>query len=397
MSFVKLDPQLYYWWESEILSKSYGTKSKAFKAKGKIRFIYDNTGLIFDYQVIFNYLEIDILTTDSWFNKPSANFLRRKILFEKLNLSAQIPRKKYQKEKGYNNKLIKLNKQKLKTLNQYLQNDYDSTLKNITALLKSNNPGGELLNSESAELVILNNDNQKENFAIMFSEIQQKGKKFISESDKVSFRKLIYDNEHLKINYFEEVKQEIKDLFNLFNGSQNKFILKSARKNLNQWSENKLNIAEKIEKIISDSRKKYVNNIGTKLVFENVEHGYERAHIYPVAAIKKEMIAHYKNKKHLNKLQKMIEDPENYLNLPDALHKNFDNNFFTYKNNGNSFIINWENKKYKFEDVINKDESLKIYWKKCKSISSNFLTPNRKLYINKRNELIESKYNIKIQ
>lgn len=104
-----------------------------------MQFLADSNGHILSWKINFLEVWMDIYTTQSWIRKQNSNFLVRKELFEYIfdGKIIQEPRPNLSA-----NKLILLNDIEIKKLNEWFSLNYKSTLKNIIAIIKGNNPGG---------------------------------------------------------------------------------------------------------------------------------------------------------------------------------------------------------------------------------------------------------------
>lgn len=154
---------------------------------------------------------MDIYTTQSWIRKHNSNFLVRKELFEYIfdDKIIQEPRPNLSA-----NKLILLNDMEIKKLNEWFSLNYKSTLKNIIAIIKGNNPGGSFTSPNNAEIVITNVDSFYKGNLIMFID------KIINLSTKNAYKNFLnsnlnnfWNNQLSKINYLDYLSERNPLLF----------------------------------------------------------------------------------------------------------------------------------------------------------------------------------------
>ncbi|PZW01384.1 MAG4270 family putative restriction endonuclease [Metamycoplasma auris] len=384
-------------------------KSNSAKASGWIDFFIDKTlkfPFVEYWYINFDYVELDLLTTKSWFEvkngRYKTNFRARKSLFDNLNL-LQKPRKCLN-----DNELYRLNMIELSKLNYWFNTKYTSTLKNIISILKGNNAGGSFKNPNSAEIYITNlnevNYVYKNNLIIFLDEITYKTNNinfnnysifnlnhnntyndmdqfigFLENNTILESYKLLLDFTKLTTNNKKENIVQYKNRKVNFE-SQSSFILEKIKSN-------KFDI-KTIDKAISKERAKLANK--SIIVFEQInKYSYEKAHILDVKFIRsklqeialslrnklssitnEEIQENYKYKEILNS----ISDVENILNLPTQIHDWFDKNYFTYNKKG-QYV--------KLESEI--DIDLDIEELKCSLIQKSKLSPRRIYYILQRN------------
>ena len=342
-------------------------KTKSAKYKGYLVFISNKHGVIYDWKINFKEIHIDIFTTKSWFFKKSSKFEIRKKLFNELGL------KQLQRPLKNSNKIIKLNDFQVKITNEFFnnRNKYNSTIKNILAILKGNNPGGEAKKPSSAELIIDWDLNTK-NFIILIDDLIMKEKlKFnvaILGSEVITFKKFIKLNKTLE-NAFDFMQQE-KDEKNF------KEYLSNIKDYYKKYNDN----VKKVERIIKSERSKYSTNIDKTInnfpfQFKDKSQ-FQKCHIYEIHQIKEQMIYNLHEYKPIKNLKKMISDPQNFLPLTEEVHRKFDSNYFTYKLDGTIWPVN----ELGFEFIKNELD------KKYKKIDSFFLSKQRKKYLEYRNK-----------
>ncbi|WP_027121318.1 MAG4270 family putative restriction endonuclease [Mycoplasma leonicaptivi] len=368
----------------EIKSRSFNKNYNKSKFIGKIEFIYDSRiFVLIAYRIIISECWIDLATTESWLDSKNSSFKRRDELFTKLNLE-QIVRSNSTK-----NKIVHINDVgRLKIINDYLENEYKSTIKNVDSLFSGSNPSGELSNSKKAPIIAKDPQNIiDKNFAIFFKNYS------IFEEKNYSFKDYWSDL------IYQEIKYE--NYFNSIANSKNENIKKLVKfiKKLNQNNDNhtgKLIVnfikqivdIQKINNKIAQKRREFAKNIKNKKedIFEFTSLVLkENAHIYSVSNIKNKIIQEIiensfdiENKR-IKELFNYISDENNYLNLDSNLHTIFDKEYFTYDDtNGKIIILN--------EEKINQSKLLDLLNNNYSVIPRKYLNERRRYFLNLRNK-----------
>ncbi|WXA51908.1 HNH endonuclease [Mycoplasmopsis cynos] len=372
--------------EFNIETSNWNKNTNSSKFRGKIIIIFHKETLIlYAYRIIIDECYIDLKTTKSWFESNNNNFKRREELFRKLNLKQEI------RNHLNENKLVHIKPneyEKLNIINDYLLNEYKSTIKNIKSLLSGNNPTGELKNHQNAPIIISESvDILEQNFSIFFEnysffkENKYDFSIYFEPSNFNNLETLNYIN-LLKETQNTRIKNLIKNITLLLIKKTNdmgKSIIKEFHKLLN---------LPKINKLIQERRHKYYKNIklDKHFVFEPInKKTTERAHIYPVSRIKEEVISKLINEnKDLDSLEIQkkldeISDINNYINLPSELHTLFDSNLFTYNEHSGMLQI------YNYNEEI---DDYYINWLKTKfnKIPDIHFNKERRRYFTLRNK-----------
>ncbi|NQZ65653.1 MAG: hypothetical protein HRT99_00360 [Mycoplasmatales bacterium] len=341
--------------------------TKAAKFKGEIEFISNKYGVIYNWKIKFTNLQIDQYTTESWFKSKNKNFKRREELFNKLKIK-QIVRPK----KGIRNKIIILNEMQMRIVEEYFndRNQYNSTLKNILPVLKGNNPGGEAKKPNSAEMVINNLFNNGKNFVILFDDLTAKY--------KIDFDVLVISSE----------EKSFEDYLKLNKNLESAFVFMQKNKNQDSWIHYLSNIKRYFNKYNSDLRKahsianksrnkfsKNINNISKFPFGYKSSDQFQKCHIYEFHDLRDKIIEALRSNKSTKKYELMIEDEDNFIPLPESIHRKFDANYFTYNQDGIIQPICFKGEKF----INNYVEE------KFKKIPKDFLNQKRKKYIEMRN------------
>ena len=357
-----------YYTEIPLIRKSYNS-TKSARFKGMLKLVSNEMGVIYDWNINFESIDLDIMTTESWFVKKTSGFKRREELFMELGLN-QIKRP----ERG-SNKIVVLDSEQLGIVNNFINDrtKYNSTIKNVVQLLKGNNPGGEFSKYKSAELVIDTHLPEK-NFAIMIDKlVMKKG---------VEFAAVRMGAETIKYKDFFSLNESIKEAFSFIQKDNDESLFGHYIDGINQYYKEFNVIVSDADRVAKKARAKYSTNIDKEnevLPFGFVDKGqYQKCHIYEFHDLRDEIINALKEKKSYEKYVRMIQDPENFIPLPNEVHRKFDGNYFTYKINGDMWAINEDG-----YDYINK-----FIDDKYKKIPEFFLTKKRKEYLELRNKNI---------
>lgn len=400
-------------------SKNYLKKESKNKwfFKGNIYVFIGIDNLVYNWIVKFDEISLDCFYTPIWKENKNHNYLIREKLFKRLNIE-QLPRPSIK-----DNMIKHLNKEEVNIVNNFINENYDSTLKNLTALIKGNNPTGSLLKPEASEIIAFNNEKRIYNLIMFLDRIslikKRKGLmtlKDIFNIEQEDFINALYNAENkniiLKVEdcinlYTKDTDVYFKNYFVKLNNSDyyegkritNSQSIKRAKEIINKFAK-KISLTYKIDQICKEEEGKYhKHKIDFNATFNNCwDKMEEAAHIYNRKDIKKEMVKEAikydvfsddKNSdKHLkiilNNIKiigKQISDPNNLLNLDKTMHGYFDDNYFTYDENGKLISLK---DNIKFENFLNKFD----YYKQ---IPLQKLNENRKKYIKLRNENIKNK------
>ncbi|CBH40661.1 MAG4270 family putative restriction endonuclease [Mycoplasmopsis agalactiae] len=378
-------------------------KSNSAKAKGYIDLYidtFDEIMYLAYWKINFDYLIIDQYTTRSWFECQNSNFKSRNSLFNKLNIS-QHPRPSRSA-----NLLYELNPQELEITNSWFNSKaYKSTLKNIISIIKGNNAGGSFSSPKAAEIICtnLNNDNEvyKENLIMFLDNIDFKNS-FITDVNESNIENydLTWAQEPININALIgliKTNSKYKPYEMLLDLTSN--LEKEASTRKENFNMQKEFINQLIKETSTTGRAMLLANqdITRKRasasrmninVFEEDYYTYENAHIYDVKAIKNrlsELISknfqkhktsarQIINSNECQSVLNLVNDENNLINLPKQVHDWFDDNRFTYDQNGILVLL---------DDTLKVDEYNEF--KKCTKIPFSFLNNRRKEFINLRN------------
>lgn len=343
-------------------------KTKSAKFKGDLQFVSNEHGIIYDWRILFSEVYIDVFTTEKWFNELPATFKRRSELFKILNLKQEVRPSKTQ------TKIVKMNPEQINIINDFFndRNSYDSTLKNVVGVLKGNNPGGEAKNPNSAEMIIDTNSSIR-NFVILFDDLVMKNKN--------SFEAEVIGSEEIQINQFASLNLSLNSAFSYMQKS----------KDLSSWASYLAGIKKYYKQYNVDINKAYIiadrarSAYGKKIDQEissfpfgfKTTDEFQKCHIYEFSDLRDMIVEAIRENKSYSKYEEMIKDTNNFLPLPEHVHRKFDRNYFTYKTNGEIWPIHEAGKK--FVDSIDD---------KFKKIPDFFLTSKRIEYIAKRNKEI---------
>lgn len=359
-------------------------KSKSTYASGYIDIVTDfstDIPYISSWYIYFNELAIDLYTTPSWFITKPKNFKRREEMFKTIQ-KTQLKRKSRN-----SNNLYKLSFAEITWVNDWFNKNYDSSIKNIMSILKGNNTGGTFKNEKHAEMFITNlnpKNNKYKNNLIMFLDL-------IIMTDYIYrnefYEKQNYENRIQDINlfidkisnsdYIEVLNLTIDDQSMSLDKRKNEYAAKS--KVLEYTIKNRIKCLSKALNTIEKERSK-VSKLNVN-VFEKLNfYTYENAHILDVSKIKANISSIIKqanfssNKKDIKKAIennvdyifniKSVADKNNLLNLPVQAHRWFDDNYFTYNEQGECCSLKKdfdpkEHKELKNSLTIKKDEHFK--------------------------------------
>lgn len=372
-------------------SKSKKTKTKGAYFSGKIYIKNDQNSMIHDYYIIFDKVGIDIMTTDSWFEKKTPSFRIREKVFEYVGLEKQ------EKRNGIrtNHKIRELSEEELLKFNESMNSiaKNKTTVKNFIGIIKGSNPSGEIKNPKSAQMIIGDEDSKYRNFLPVLDKLIEIEVEKDAKEEKIDMQTIkeaidIWSNfENQDINSFFNNNSLLKSIINKIQKGSSEKEKKEIYKNLdslldkynqkNKWIKNK----------IVENRSLYAKNINAKSAFDNNKKAdiEENAHIYAVKWIKKEIMkimmkvkddkTSWENNKEIKNQLKKVSDPYNYLNLAPTEHARFDKLHFTYLEDGRISILNGS---------LNILEIKEKYHR----INPNYLTEKTKKYIQERNNFL---------
>ena len=349
-------------------------KTKAAKFKGILSLVTNKHGVIYDYKITFSEVHIDLYLTKSKYLKKDIIWKRGESLFCKLGLKQEI------RPSEQDHKIIKLDEKQLTITNNFFNNrkKYDSTIKNIVGVLKGSNPNGEAEEPSRAEMVIMDDNIEANNFVILIDDLMMK--------QGVEYDHAIIGAQKISLDEFVKLNQTIKAAFDFMQKSKDykswNNYLDGIREYYKKYNTN-VNYAEKI---VAKARSAYNVNIDKNIKkfpfgFTDKE-DFTKCHIYECHDIRDLIIEALRNQKSYDKYENMIKDYENFIPLPGEIHRKFDQNYFTYKLDGNIYPINEKG----FEYIKRKLEVIEN--KKFKKLPDFFLTEKRKKYLSKRNENI---------
>jgi hypothetical protein len=391
-------------------------KTKAFKYKANLHVIYDDNGIIHNRIMEFKECYIDLFTTKSWFEGENNNFNKRQTLFQMLGHEKF---KQYPRPNNSSNLLKKLDESELIKLNDFFNRDYNSTIKNITAIIKGNNPGGEWKRPGSAEIVCFNEKSGDWDLSIvkLIDDLVIDGfmmyrKNMLSYETGESYSVSHFNITSHKVNVWKRLysEQKFSDLVSKnefirqmievmqtpgtekwvefhdkpINKSEYEKILKDYRRDYSEIFENvnraisraRSDYVSEIEKIYSKGQRKLPFNIDWKHLEESM---VERCHIVNVSWVKSRLIKIMKELSlkdckgaSCDKLLYKVRDPDNFIPLSGDVHGAFDDNYFWYTDDGECHTR---------EDL---STELKNRIAKYSPIDKDFLTDKRKEYIRER-------------
>jgi hypothetical protein len=142
---------------------------------------------------------------------------------------------------------------------------------------------------------------------------------------------------------------------------------------------NKYNIdINKAYLIAKRRRSKFYTNIDKRVKYFpfgfKSKDQFQKCHIYEYHILRDKIVECIRNNSNYERYALMIEDENNFLPLPEDIHRKFDAGYFTY-NNGNMKYLNEKGKKFINSFVSNE----------FKNISSSFLNKKRLMYFDMRN------------
>ncbi len=357
----------YYKVELPIIRRNYN-ETNAAKFKGILTLYTNEFGIVYNWKINFSELYIDLYTTKSHVLKKTPGYLRRKELFGRLNLEQEI------RPSQSSNKLVKVNDKDLEIVNEYFNNRklYKSTIKNIVGTLKGNNPGGEYKKPDSAEMIV--DSCTVTNFTILIDDL------IVLSNHECDTYELLAKT--ISIDEFINITEKVKDFFEWMQCAKESDTFRFYREALKKYvKEYKIDIND-VEAVAKKERAKYGLNVD--LYHKQFPFGFtsktefQKCHIYDVWRIKDDMLVAKRNGKDWLEVAKEISDPENFIPLVEAAHRQFDRQNFTYTDDGIIAPINAAGREF-LEKYLDD---------KFRHIDSNFITEGVKKYLEKRNKSI---------
>lgn len=348
--------------------------TKSAKFKGVLSLISNEHGIVMDWKIEFSEVMLDQYSTSSWFEKKTSIFKHREAIFSKLNLTQKV------RPAQNKNDLIDLSVEQLHVLNNYLndRNCFSSTIKMIVGIIKGNNPGGEAKNPSSAEMIIDSEDTPLKNFVILLDDLMIKNNNNYDSME-------VWASE-IDLTQFTKLNETLRRAFEFMQKSKSRTDFQIYLKNIKEYYQKYNDFASMGEKMAKDARSKYNINVenrysGVQLPFDlNFSGQYQKCHIFEYYYLKNLIIDSLFNEDMYlaKKYSEMISDPDNFIPLPEEIHRHFDKNWFTYKTDGNIYAITETGYEY-IKKYVND---------KYKKIPEWFMTPKRIKYFNFRNQNI---------
>ena len=360
---------MYYKLKLPIIRKNYN-KTKAARFKGTLEVVSNEYGIIYDWRINFTSIDLDLYTTERWFKDEPTIYKYRSELFDLLNLKQEV------RPSRLSNKIQSLNDGQIKIANDYFNNTYNSTLKNIVGVLKGNNPGGEAKRPKSAEMII--NSSLASNFIILFDDLMT--------DKRLGFNSRAIGAKEIELKDFVKLTNQLSDAFDYMQRSKEemdfKIYLKSIKDYVNKYKGDYI----QAEIIAKQARSRYGRNIEQAIKNKEIKlpfgfkssAEFQKAHILDFWVLKDKLVNAYFNGKDYKEIEKQIEDPNNFIPLPEAIHRAFDSDKLTYDLSGNIKAV--DELGYDFIKMVVREE--------FKSIPEWYLTPKRKEYLLERNERI---------
>ncbi|WP_427867463.1 MAG4270 family putative restriction endonuclease [Mycoplasmopsis arginini] len=404
----------------DFISKNYyNNNSKSSKFKGKIDLLFsEDENFILYWEIKFTELAIDLYTTKSWFKEKNKNFRYRENLLEYINKMCNKNYSQEERPKKISNKTIFLGSDELRFVNQWFNSkEYQSTLKNIIAIIKGNNPCGSAKNPNNSEMIWDISEEKtrfskyKNNLIMLLDDIFYFDRRYseIDKDDLKQFREFeISQDLHnwldkiLNENNQGSIKEEIRNYIKFINSEiENK---KNTIENFSKRIKQEINET----KVLFNEAKKQIKAERSRVstitvnVFGDSD-ASENAHIYQIKDINydiekelEKMLNNFKKNsisKHSNnnifkcykdkislefdrimkKFKLYVTDKDNLLNLTATVHRLYDKDYFYYDESGKIILL----KKIKENDRI----LIELY----KQIPKNCLSKKRKEYIRLRN------------
>ncbi|WP_406615713.1 MAG4270 family putative restriction endonuclease [Mycoplasmopsis hyopharyngis] len=375
------------------------SKTKSASCKGTLHFFVNQlNGSILKWYVTFSEVNLDLLTTESWFGLENSNFRARESLFKAVfgNDTCQKARTKENR-----NEIKELENDELIKLNKWFRQNYKSTFKNIIAILSGNNPTGSFSSPKNAQVQITNekniSTNEAGNFIMFFDQIKDLTYSYIDQINE--------DVQEAKETYIEFIKSSCDENKEpIFAFLKNMFVLltKEEQKTREELKSLQNKIKNVIGKLILEKQKvfakinTYRNSASKRKVqvftIDNSNIKPENAHIKNVSDIKNEIwnkilqlvkindkkigLSNLNTDKFLEKAKQEIDCDDNLLNLTPNVHQMFDKNVFTYDSENGKIIWSQNAKSTEIE-------------KNFEKIPDQFLTKERKKFLKQRNNLLQ--------
>ena len=300
-------------------------KTKSAKFKADIEIVSNDEGIIYAWNIIFSECWIDVESTPAWFNKKTSLFKKREELFKAIKL------KQVKRPSRTHHALVSLNEDNLKQLNQYINKNYDSTIKNVVGLLKGSNPKGEAGDPTSAEIVV--NDGTNSNFVILIDDLMpirnKSFKPYAIGATVKPFMDYVNTNDDISMAY--ELMQEPKSIeeYRIYLSSIKAVVAKGRRD------------IQAIKTTLSNYRNVFSKNIDKyvkKFPFGFVDSSdFQKAHIEESHTVEGDIIDLSKNMNHkeaCERHKKTLTDPNNFIPLTNEVHRKFDSYDITYNSEG---------------------------------------------------------------
>ena len=360
---------MYYKLKLPIIRKNYN-KTKSARFKGQLEVVSNEYGIIYDWKITFTSIDIDLYTTERWFNDEPTIFKYRTELFNLLDLKQEVRPSKSE------NKIVSLIEEEIRKVNDYFNNNYKSTLKNIVGILKGNNPGGEAKKPKSAEMII--NLEGVNNFVILFDDLMT--------GTRLGFEERSINAKKIDLIGFVNLTNELLDAFNFMQKPKENINFKIYLDSIKKYVKKYKGDYRQAEIIAEQARGRYNTKV-EKAIRNNEIHlpfgfkssaEFQKAHILDFWVLKDKLVNAYFKGEDYKEIEKQIEDPNNFIPLPEKIHRAFDKDQLTYNLSGN--IIAIDEQGYNFITMSVEEQFKKIpEW---------YLTPERKEYLSERNERI---------
>lgn len=311
--------------------------SGTYRIKGTYKLLIDELNSIEDWYAQFEEFSINSSTTSSheYNKKNNKNLIFRKKLLELLSIPHSFG--------GKNNRCIKHftsqeNSDKIKIINDFFKDEYNSTFQNIEYLISGNNPSGR-----GSIVTTIDDKKVKLSFFFQFRDIVDY-KDSSSWEKRRTFRRwwqyetIPFENwistYHIKFSQNSKtiIKQIIFEINNLpFNSFKE---LKNSSNEKIKELEKQRQLGKEINRKRNSIRKQF-SGTESKVAFcesrwrnrDNANRSLEVAHIWPVSQIKEQCI----NEKYNFKILDQINDKYNILLLPPTQHRDFDGHKFYWE------------------------------------------------------------------
>ena len=370
--------------------KNFNTTSAA-KFKGKILFWSNEYGIIVRWEYLFTCIDLDTLTTKSAFIDKRKWFKSREELFNLLEINEQKIR-----DNRNDHKFIKLSIEQIGIFNNYINNKYNSTLKNIIGIIKGSNPNGEIEKPENAEMILSKEEELIGlNFVVIFDDLKLKTK--LNDEDEKELKNYCSD---LSLKEYLNKNKYVKQLFDKLQSNNDFKDKESYFTRIREYTKQYSNVHSDVDKWVEKERGKFRKNV-TNMIDKNPgmiaflreevsKTTFDKAHIFPVFIYKKEIIKiklknNFKQNmkdQDIDEILGKISDNNNFLPLSPTIHKLFDNPIHTPDI---SFCHKTGKCIFAKSDKI-KDKDKTEIENHYKEINHNFLTKERASYLKNRND-----------